>query len=109
MLAARVERELVQARSRAESGEVLELPSDAERAVLRLLATNLSTRQIGGELFISPNTVRSHTRSLYRKLGVNSRAAAVARDQLLGLSSEQNHPGDPQDPGVPVARCVKHS
>jgi LuxR family maltose regulon positive regulatory protein len=84
-LAAVVQRDLARARGRAGGGDVLERPSEAESAVLRLLDTDLSVRQIAGELFISPNTVRSHTRLIYRKLGVNSREDAVARAQLLGL------------------------
>jgi len=84
-LAAQVERELEQARRQAGGGELLEGPSDAELAVLRLLTTDLSARQIAGELFLSPNTVRSHTRAIYQKLGVRSRADAVARADALGL------------------------
>jgi ATP/maltotriose-dependent transcriptional regulator MalT len=80
-----VQREVDLARSRANGGEVLQQPSDAELLVLRLLASDLSTREIGQELLLSPNTVRTHTRVLYRKLGVNSRAAAVARASALGL------------------------
>ena len=53
--------------------------SDRERTVLRLLAGPLSEREIGQELFLSFHTVHSHVRSIYRKLGVSSRAAAVAR------------------------------
>jgi LuxR family maltose regulon positive regulatory protein len=52
--------------------------SDAERRVLRLLASDLSLREIGGELFLSVNTVKTHKRSIYRKLGVSSRSAAVS-------------------------------
>ena len=84
-LAAAVDAKLAQAASRAASGEMLDPPSAAELAVLRLLASDLSTREIGGELFLSPNTVRTHTRALYRKLAVNSRADAVARADLLGF------------------------
>jgi len=80
-----VERELEQASIRADAGEVLASPSEAELAVLRLLASELSARAIGGELFLSANTVHTHTRAIYRKLGVNSRAAAVARATVLGL------------------------
>jgi DNA-binding CsgD family transcriptional regulator len=69
---------------RAGSGEILEPPSEAELAVLRLLASDLSAREIGAKLFLSPNTVRSHMRRIYRKLGVNSRAEAVARADALG-------------------------
>ncbi|HEY2631787.1 MAG TPA: LuxR C-terminal-related transcriptional regulator [Solirubrobacteraceae bacterium] len=85
VLAAAVDGELERARERANTGEILNLPSDAELAVLRLLSTDLSTREIGEKLFVSPNTVRSHTRALYRKLGVNSRSDAVARADALEL------------------------
>jgi LuxR family maltose regulon positive regulatory protein len=91
-LAFEVEREIEQAKGRAEGGELLKAPSEAELAVLRLLASDLSARQIGEELFLSANTVRSHTRSIYRKLGVNSRADAVARADVLGLSGEAQSP-----------------
>lgn len=84
-LAAEVERELERAKDRAAGGEMLDPPSEAELAVLRLLASDLSAREIGAELFLSANTVRSHTRSIYRKLRVNSRAEAVARADVMGL------------------------
>ncbi len=71
---------------------MLELPSAAELAVLRLLASDLTVRQIGGELYLSPNTIRSHTRALYRKLGVNSRVDAVARADALGLLGQTESP-----------------
>ena len=48
--------------------------------------------EIGAELFISSNTVRSHTRALYRKLGVGQRADAVARGQALGLLGRSQSP-----------------
>ena len=80
--------QLEQSRRQASRGEILESPSDAELAVLRLLATDLSARQMAAELFLSPNTVRSHTRAVYRKLGVHSRADAVARATALGLLGE---------------------
>ena len=67
---------------------MLERPSEAELAVLRLLASELSARDIGAQLFLSANTVRTHTRAIYRKLGVNSRAEAVARATVLGLRGE---------------------
>ncbi|MEL7206714.1 MAG: LuxR C-terminal-related transcriptional regulator [Actinomycetota bacterium] len=56
-----------------------------EREVLRLLATDLTQRQIAGELFLSFNTVKTYTRSSYRKLGVSGRAEAVTRCRRLGL------------------------
>ena len=53
--------------------------------MLRLLATDLSQREIGAQLYVSFNTVKTHTRTLFRKLGVTSRADAVARGRELGL------------------------
>ena len=57
----------------------------AEQRVLGLLSTELSGQEIGARLFISHNTVRSHLRSLYTKLDVHSRSAAVERARSLGL------------------------
>ena len=91
-LAADVAAELDDARARVRRGEILEAPTDAELAVLRLLPSDLSASQIGGRLYLSPNTVRSHTRALYRKLGVNTRADAVARASALGLVDEPRSP-----------------
>jgi LuxR family maltose regulon positive regulatory protein len=91
-LAAEVEREIEQARRRASDGEVLDPPTPAELAVLRLLASELSVPEIGEQLFLSPNTVRSHTRSIYRKLGVNSRTEAVARADVLALLERPESP-----------------
>ena len=91
-LAQNTERELEQARDRASGGDVLERPSEAEQAVLRLLATNLSARQIGEQLYLSPNTVRSHIRAIYRKLAVGSRDDAVARANAVGLLGETHSP-----------------
>lgn len=59
--------------------------SEREIAVLRLLASDLSQREIGAELYVSLNTVKGHTKSIFRKLGVSSRADAVARGRELGL------------------------
>ncbi|GIH98390.1 LuxR C-terminal-related transcriptional regulator [Planobispora takensis] len=56
-----------------------------ELAVLRLLQGDLSVREIGQELFLSANTVKTHTRSIYRKLGVTSRHDAVHHAHRLGL------------------------
>jgi LuxR family transcriptional regulator, maltose regulon positive regulatory protein len=84
-LAEQARSELARARARANGGEILEPPSEAELAVLDLLSSDLSAREIGVKLFLSPNTIRSHTRSIYRKLGVTSREAAVARATATGL------------------------
>ncbi len=59
--------------------------SEREFAVLRLLATQLSLREIGAELYVSQNTVKTHTQSIYRKLSASSRADAVSRARELDL------------------------
>ena len=59
--------------------------SERELAVLRLLASRLSQREIASELYVSFNTVKTHTRSIFRKLGTTSRAEAVDRARQLGL------------------------
>ena len=59
--------------------------TDREREVLRLLPSELTQREIARELSLSVNTVKSHTQSLYRKLGVSSRAHAVDRGRSLSL------------------------
>jgi LuxR family maltose regulon positive regulatory protein len=91
-LADQVAQELQAARDRASTGELLEPPTDAELAVLTLLAGDLSIREIGERLFLSQNTIRSHTRALYRKLGVHTRADAIARATALGLLKQTQPP-----------------
>jgi LuxR family maltose regulon positive regulatory protein len=58
--------------------------TDREQTVLRYLSSKLSTRQIANELYVSVNTVRSHVRSVYRKLDANRRDDAVRRARSLG-------------------------
>ena len=57
----------------------------AELRLLPLLATHLSFPQIGEELFVSRNTIKSQAVSIYRKLGVVARSPAVTRARELGL------------------------
>src|SRR3954453_15385376 len=59
--------------------------SPAEQRVLRLLMTRLTQREIANELYVSLNTVKTHARVIYRKLGVGSRAGAVAAARELNL------------------------
>jgi LuxR family transcriptional regulator, maltose regulon positive regulatory protein len=59
--------------------------SDRELAVLRLLPSPLSAREIGNELFVSLNTVKTHIKAIYRKLGASSREDAVWRGRELRL------------------------
>ncbi|WP_328497732.1 LuxR C-terminal-related transcriptional regulator [Streptomyces sp. NBC_00414] len=61
------------------------LLTEREHAVLVRLQEDVPLRQIGSELFISHNTVKSHVRAVYRKLRVSSRTAAVARARQLAL------------------------
>jgi LuxR family maltose regulon positive regulatory protein len=56
-----------------------------EQAVLGLLPSGLSAREIADELGISRDTVKTHTKRIYQKLGVSSRRTAVARGRQLGL------------------------
>jgi LuxR family maltose regulon positive regulatory protein len=69
-------------RPEATPGEAL---STRELAVLRLLPTGLSQREIGERLFVSMNTVKTHLRNVYRKLDAPTRDAAVTRARELGL------------------------
>ena len=92
-LAEEVEQQLAAASGRASRGQLLEPPSEAELAVLRLLASDLTNRQIGERLFLSPNTIRSHKRALYHKLGVHSRTDAIARATALGLLGQAQSSG----------------
>jgi len=66
--------------------EPLEEPlSGRELAVLELLATGRTNKEIAKELFVAQGTVKAHVASVYRKLGVHSRAEAVSRADNLGL------------------------
>jgi ATP/maltotriose-dependent transcriptional regulator MalT len=56
-----------------------------EETVLRFLSGTLSLREIGEALFVSQNTVKTHTRAIYRKLGTSSRQGAVRRGRELGI------------------------
>jgi LuxR family maltose regulon positive regulatory protein len=60
--------------------------SEREVEVWRYLSTPLSTTEIADALFISRNTMKSHLRSIYRKLGVRNRQDAVARGQVRAQS-----------------------
>ena len=59
--------------------------TDRELTILRYLASTLSNTEIAAELFLSINTVKTHQRTIYRKLNVGDRRAAVHRARELGL------------------------
>jgi LuxR family maltose regulon positive regulatory protein len=71
--------------------------SERELEVLRLLATELSGPEIARQLFVSVNTLRTHTKHIFTKLEVNTRRAAVRRAVDLGLlrasPRPNHHPG----------------
>ena len=68
----------VQVESRIEgSYQLLDQLSDRELDVLRYLRTNLTTPEIAEELMIGVNTVRTHIKNVYQKMGVHKRSAAV--------------------------------
>jgi LuxR family maltose regulon positive regulatory protein len=68
-----------------EGALLLDPLSDREQAVLRYLPTVMSKAEIAGEMFVSVNTVKTHMKSIYRKLDVTSRAEAVRRARSLHL------------------------
>ena len=63
-------------------GEVL---TQGETRVLRYLPTHMGAPEIAAELFLSANTVKTHLRHLYQKLGAHSRQEAVQRARAIGL------------------------
>jgi LuxR family maltose regulon positive regulatory protein len=65
--------------------DLVEPLTERELEVLRLFKTELSGPEIARELVIGLSTVRTHTKSIYSKLNVNSRQAAVKRAIELGL------------------------
>ena len=72
--------------AQAQGGVILvEALSERELSVLRYLPSRLSNREIGDELYVSLNTVKSHLKTIYRKLDVDRRDDAVRRARQLGL------------------------
>jgi LuxR family maltose regulon positive regulatory protein len=69
---------------------LLEPLSERECAILRYLPTTLSNREIAAELFVTTNTVKTHLRSIYRKLDVARRREAVDRARDLRLLSSSH-------------------
>jgi LuxR family transcriptional regulator, maltose regulon positive regulatory protein len=59
--------------------------TDRELEVLRFLEKGLSKREIASALFLSYNTIHSHTRSIYRKLSASSRDEAIAGAKERGI------------------------
>lgn len=72
------------AKAQKENDNIFQL-SDREKEILQLLSEGLEYREIGSKLFISPNTVKKHTISIYQKLHVNSKAQALRIAYTKGL------------------------
>src|SRR5258706_3230121 len=69
----------------ASGARILGALSPRETDILRLIAEGLSNKEIARSLDIGPETVKSHLKSIFTKLGVERRAQAVSRAQTLGL------------------------
>jgi LuxR family maltose regulon positive regulatory protein len=69
----------------SQSLELIEPLSERELEVLRLVADGLSNQEISARLVVSHNTVKSHIKNIYGKLGVNSRTQAIARARQAGV------------------------
>lgn len=78
---------------------LIEPLSQGEIRVLRYLPTNLSAREIARELSLSLNTVRTHSRHIFTKLGLHRRTDAVTRARALGLLAPS--------PALPEVLCVR--
>jgi LuxR family transcriptional regulator, maltose regulon positive regulatory protein len=72
-------------RAARRTGHLHEELTDRELSVLRMLPGSATQREIGEALFLSVNTVKGYTKSLYRKLGAASRAEAVDQGRAVGL------------------------
>jgi LuxR family maltose regulon positive regulatory protein len=73
------------------SSHVLESMTPREREVLGYLPTHLTMGEIAAEILVSKNTAKTHTKSLYRKLGASSRSEAVAIARSNGLLQPSGH------------------
>jgi len=94
----RLERRIATRRPRAIS--LADPLTEREEAVLRLLERALSLREIGQELHLSQNTIKTHTQAIYRKLGVSTRPDAVEKGRAMGilLPAQQLRQADGRSP-----------
>ena len=79
--------------------------TDSEARVLRYLPTHMGAPEIAAELYVSANTVKTHLRHVYRKLGAHSRQEAVQRARAIGLlAAPSGRRWDAGRPGGPEQR-----
>ncbi len=76
---------LVEPEVQPANSRLVEPLSEREIEVLRLLRSELSGPEIAQQLVVSLNTLRTHTKNIFNKLGVNNRRAAVRRAEELDL------------------------
>jgi len=72
-------------KAQGDQSGLIEPLSDREIEVMKLLAKGLTNQVISERLYISPHTVKVHTRNIYGKLGVNNRIQAVDKARTLGI------------------------
>ncbi len=72
-------------KSRHLESALIEPLSERELEILKLLAAGRTNPEIAGELYLSLNTVKAHTRNIYSKLGVNNRTQAGTQARILGI------------------------
>jgi LuxR family transcriptional regulator, maltose regulon positive regulatory protein len=77
--------ESVPVREAADHSSVLEPLTDRERELLGYLPSHLHMREIADLMYVSLNTVKTHLKNIYRKLGATSRSEAVAMARAHGL------------------------
>ena len=67
------------------NSDLIEPLSEREIEVLQLISQGLSNREVGERLYLTLNTVKAHSRTIYSKLGVNNRTQAVSKARALGI------------------------
>jgi LuxR family maltose regulon positive regulatory protein len=77
--------EAASTKPRVDQSGLIEPLSEREIEVLQLIAQGLSNREVGDRLYLTLNTVKAHSRTIYSKLGVNNRTQAVAKARALGI------------------------
>jgi LuxR family maltose regulon positive regulatory protein len=77
--------DMLEPEARPAKGMLVEPLSEREMEVLRLLRSELSGPEIAQQLIVSLNTLRTHTKNIFKKLGVNNRRAAIRRADELDL------------------------